>query len=135
LPLSIAFAGKYMVVGYDINEERVTELKTSIDRTKEIETVQFETNIPIQFTSDLKEISSCNIYIVTVPTPIDKEKQPDLSFLVNASKAVGSILKKGDIVIYESTVYPGCTEEECVPILESSSGIKLNNVVFVGYSP
>lgn len=135
LPLSIAFAAKYQVVGYDINEERVTQLNNGIDKTKEIDSTQFETNIPIQFTSDLSEISSCNIYIVTVPTPIDKEKQPNLSFLVNASKAVGSILKKGDIVIYESTVYPGCTEEECVPVLESSSRLKFNHDFHIGYSP
>jgi UDP-N-acetyl-D-galactosamine dehydrogenase len=135
LPLSIAFAEKYQVVGYDINEERVTQLNNGIDKTKEIDLAQFETNIPIQFTSDLNEISSCNIYIVTVPTPIDKEKQPDLSFLINASKAVASILKKGDIVIYESTVYPGCTEEECVPVIEASSGLKFNHDFYVGYSP
>jgi UDP-N-acetyl-D-galactosamine dehydrogenase len=135
LPLSIAFAEKYQVVGYDINEERVSELNNGIDKTKEIEAAQFETNIPIQFTTDLNDISACNIYIVTVPTPIDKEKQPDLSFLINASNSVGSILKKGDIVIYESTVYPGCTEEECVPVLESSSGLKFNHDFYVGYSP
>lgn len=135
LPLSIAFAEKYPVIGYDINSERVSELKNGIDKTKEIEVVQFDTEIPIQFTADLKEISSCNVYIITVPTPIDKDKQPDLSFLINASKSVASILKRGDIVIYESTVYPGCTEEECVPVLESSSGLKFNQDFFVGYSP
>lgn len=135
LPLSIAFAEKYQVVGYDINTERVSALKKRIDNTKEVETTQFDTKIPIQFTTDLCDLSNCNVYIVTVPTPIDKEKKPDLSFLVNASNAIGSILKKGDIVIYESTVYPGCTEEECVPILESSSGLKFNHNFFVGYSP
>jgi UDP-N-acetyl-D-galactosamine dehydrogenase len=135
LPLSIAFAEKYQVVGYDINAERVSELKNGIDKTREIETAQFETNIPIQFTTHLKVLSVCNVFIITVPTPIDKEKQPDLSFLINASKGIGSILKKGDIVIYESTVYPGCTEEECVPVLESSSGLKFNHDFFVGYSP
>lgn len=135
LPLSIAFAEKYQVVGYDINTERVSGLKNQFDKTKEIETAQFETIIPIQFSTDLKDLSDCNIYIVTVPTPIDKDKQPDLTFLINASNSVGSILKKGDIVIYESTVYPGCTEEECVPILESSSGLKFNQDFYVGYSP
>lgn len=135
LPLSIAFAEKYKVVGYDINNERVSALKNGIDKTKEVETAQFETNFPIHFTSDLKVLSDCNIYIVTVPTPIDKDKQPDLSFLINASKSIGSILKIGDIVIYESTVYPGCTEEECVPVLESSSGLKFNQDFYVGYSP
>jgi len=135
LPLSIAFAEKYQIVGYDINTERVKELKKRIDKTKEVETTQFDTNIPIQFSDHLNDISACNVYIITVPTPIDKEKKPDLSFLVNASKAVGSILKKGDIVIYESTVYPGCTEEECVPILEKISGLTFNQDFFVGYSP
>lgn len=135
LPLSIAFAEKYQVVGYDINTERVSALKNGIDKTKEVETAQFDTRIPIQFTTDLYDLSNCNVYVVTVPTPIDKDKQPDLSFLVNASNAIGSILKKGDIVIYESTVYPGCTEEECVPVLESSSGLKFNQDFFVGYSP
>lgn len=135
LPLSIAFAEKYQVIGYDINFERVSALKNGIDKTKEVETAQFETNFPIHFTSDLKVLSDCNIYIVTVPTPIDKDKQPDLSFLVNASNAIGSILKKGDIVIYESTVYPGCTEEECVPVLESKSRLKFNHHFYVGYSP
>lgn len=135
LPLSIAFAHKYSVVGYDISVERVSELNNRFDKTKEIETAQFETTIPIQFTADLNDITACNVYIITVPTPIDKHKQPDLSFLINASSSVGSILKKGDIVIYESTVYPGCTEEECVPVLESSSGLKFNHDFYVGYSP
>lgn len=135
LPLSIAFAEKYQVVGYDINTERVSALKNGIDKTKEVETAQFETRIPIQFTTGLKDLSECNIYIVTVPTPIDKDKQPDLSFLINASKAVGSILKKGDIVVFESTVYPGCTEEECVPVLEEVSRLSFNDDFFVGYSP
>lgn len=135
LPLSIAFAEKFLVIGYDINNERVSELKNGIDKTREIEAVQFETNVPIQFATNLDELSACNVYIITVPTPIDKDKQPDLSFLINASKSVGSILKKGDIIIYESTVYPGCTEEECVPVLESSSGLKFNQGFYVGYSP
>jgi len=135
LPLSIAFAEKYQVIGYDINSERVSELKNGIDKTKEVETALFETTIPIKFTTHLNDLNVCSIYILTVPTPIDKVKKPDLSFLVNASNSVGSILKKGDIVIYESTVYPGCTEEECVPVLESSSGLKFNHDFHVGYSP
>lgn len=135
LPLSIAFAEKYQVIGYDINNERVTDLKSRLDKTKEIDSVQFETNIPIQFTTNLNELSVCNVYIITVPTPINKDKQPDLSFLINASNSVGSILNQGDIVVFESTVYPGCTEEECVPVLESSSGLKFNKDFYVGYSP
>ncbi|MDP2420223.1 nucleotide sugar dehydrogenase [Sediminibacterium sp.] len=135
LPLSIAFAEKYQVVGYDINTERVSELNIQFDKTKEIDAVQFDTKIPIQFTSELNDLQSCKIYIITVPTPISNNKEPDLSFLINASKAIGSILKKGDIVIYESTVYPGCTEEKCVPELETSSGLIFNQDFFVGYSP
>lgn len=135
LPLSIAFAHKYSVIGYDINEERVAELIKGVDKTKELEPAQFSTKIPIQFTSELSDIQKCNIYIITVPTPINQNKEPDLSFLINASKSVGSILNKGDLVIYESTVYPGCTEEECVPILESICGLRFNQDFFVGYSP
>lgn len=135
LPLSIAFADKYYVIGYDINGERVAELVKGIDKTKELEPHQFLTKTPIQFTDELDDLKDCNIYIITVPTPINQKKEPDLSFLINASKSVGSILKKGDLVVYESTVYPGCTEEECVPILEQSSGLIFNQDFFVGYSP
>lgn len=135
LPLAIAFAEKFPVIGYDINENRIKELKHQIDNTKEIESHQFETKEPIQFTSLLDDIKDANIFIITVPTPIDQNKQPDLHFLLDASQSVGSVLKKGDIVIYESTVYPGCTEEECVPILEKTSGLLFNQDFFVGYSP
>lgn len=135
LPLAIAFAEKYPVIGYDINDNRIKELKHQFDNTKEIEFYQFETKESIQFTSLLGEIKDANIFIITVPTPIDQNKQPDLSFLLSASQSVGSILKNGDIVIYESTVYPGCTEEECIPVLEKASGLILNHDFFVGYSP
>jgi len=135
LPLSIAFAHKYSVIGYDINGERVAELLKGIDKTKELEPDQFSTKIPIQFTNELYDLQDCNIYIITVPTPINQKKEPDLSYLINASKSVGSILKKGDLVIYESTVYPGCTEEECVPVLETTSGFIFNRDFFAGYSP
>ncbi len=135
LPLSIAFADKYSVIGYDINRERIDDLKNGIDKTNELEPAQFSTKTPIQFTNELNDLQDCNIYIITVPTPINQNKEPDLSFLINASKAVGPILKQGDLVIYESTVYPGCTEEECIPVLESSSGLKFNQDFFVGYSP
>ena len=135
LPLSIAFADKYSVIGYDINSERIADLKKGIDKTKELEPTQFSTKIPIQFTTELDDLRFCNVYIITVPTPINQNKEPDLSFLINASKSVGSILKTGDLVIYESTVYPGCTEEECVPVLEQTSRLIFNQDFFVGYSP
>jgi UDP-N-acetyl-D-galactosamine dehydrogenase len=135
LPLSIAFADKYSVIGYDINNERIADLKNDIDKTNELEPAQFSTKIPIQFTTELNDLQHCNVYIITVPTPINQLKEPDLSYLINASKSVGSILKKGDLVIYESTVYPGCTEEECVPVLEQTSRLIFNQDFFVGYSP
>jgi UDP-N-acetyl-D-galactosamine dehydrogenase len=135
LPLSIAFADKYPVIGYDINAERVAELIKGIDKTKELEPDQFSTKNPVQFTNELNDLQNCNVYIITVPTPINQKKEPDLSYLINASKSVGSILKKGDLVIYESTVYPGCTEEECVPVLEQTSRLIFNQEFFVGYSP
>lgn len=135
LPLAIAFAEKYSVIGFDVNENRIQELRQKIDKTKEIESHQFETKYSIKFSSRLSDISVASIFIVTVPTPINKNKQPDLSYLIAASEAIGSVLKKGDIVIYESTVYPGCTEEECVPVLEKTSGLIFNQDFFVGYSP
>ncbi|WP_037369912.1 nucleotide sugar dehydrogenase, partial [Sediminibacterium sp. C3] len=135
LPLAIAFADKYKVLGFDINTQRIDELKKCFDKTKEVEPSKFNTAYPLKFTDSLDDLQSSNIFIITVPTPIDNNKQPDLSFLLSASSKIGSILKKGDIVIYESTVYPGCTEEECVPVLEQKSGLFYNNDFFVGYSP
>ncbi|HLD53098.1 MAG TPA: nucleotide sugar dehydrogenase [Sediminibacterium sp.] len=135
LPLSLAFASKYNVIGYDINSYRVEQLKKFIDSTNEIEFSYFETKYPLCFTNNLKDIQKCNVFIITVPTPLSQNKEPDLSFLKKASSDVGSVLKKGDLVIYESTVYPGCTEEECVPVLIASSGLVFNIDFFVGYSP
>lgn len=135
LPLAIAFADKYKVSGCDINAQRVNELKKGFDRTKEIEPSKFNTNYPLVFTNSLVDIRDSNVYIITVPTPIDKDKKPDLSFLISVSSMIGSVLKKGVVVIYESTVYPGCTEEECVPILENVSRLIFNKDFFVGYSP
>ncbi len=111
------------------------ELQNKNDITKEIESDAFNTNLSILFTHNLKDIATCKVYIITVPTPIDQNKQPDLHYLLEASQSVGSVLKKSDIVIFESTVYPGCTEEECVPVLEKTSGLLLNQDFFVGYSP
>jgi len=137
LPLAVEFAKKYKVVGFDINNDRIEELKRGKDRTQEI--VEEELNKSLSqgliFSTDLLDLSACNVFIITVPTPIDSYKFPDLSFLRKASEMIGSIIKSGDLVIYESTVYPGCTEEECVPILEKVSGLKFNRDFFVGYSP
>ena len=137
LPLAHAFSRKYEVVGYDINNSRVNELNNAFDRTLELDEVQLKEALKnkIIFTSDINDIQSCNIYIVTVPTPIDKYKRPDLTALIKASEAVANVLEKGDIVIYESTVYPGATEDDCVPVLEKQSGLKYNQDFYCGYSP
>ena len=137
LPLAHAFSFKYPVVGFDINEARVKELNEAYDRTLELDENQMREALDngMKFTTNLDDIADCNIYIVTVPTPIDKDNRPDLTPLVKSSQSVGKVLKKGDIVIYESTVYPGVTEEVCVPELEKVSGLKFNEDFFAGYSP
>jgi UDP-N-acetyl-D-glucosamine/UDP-N-acetyl-D-galactosamine dehydrogenase len=135
LPLAVEFAKKYQVVGFDINEGRIKELKEGIDRTMEVSKENLKKAFNLTFSSSTLEISSCNFYVITVPTPIDNHKNPDLTPLLKASETVGRVLKKGDIVVYESTVYPGCTEEECIPILERISGLKFNSHFFCGYSP
>lgn len=137
LPLAHAFSAKYEVVGFDISKYRIDELSTGYDRTLELTENQVKEAIKngIKFTLDINEIKECNVYIVTVPTPIDKNKRPDLTPLIKASETVGKVLKKGDIVIYESTVYPGATEEDCVPVLEKFSNLKFNVDFFCGYSP
>ncbi len=134
LPLAIEFAKKYAVVGFDINENRIKELTEATDRTLEIAEQELK-KTSMKFTNKIDDIKSCNIFIVTVPTPIDNYKRPDLTPLIKASETVGKILKKNDVVIYESTVYPGCTEDDCVPILEKMSGLKFNKDFFCGYSP
>lgn len=137
LPLAHAFSSKYTVVGFDIAEWRIKELTQGIDRTLELSETQVKEAIAneMKFTNQLEEIADCNIYIVTVPTPIDKHKKPDLTPLLKASESIGSVLRKEDIVIYESTVYPGATEEDCVPILERVSGLTFNQDFYCGYSP
>ena len=135
LPLTIEFAKYFNVVGFDINQSRIEELKSGFDRTKEVPTNLLEGNKKLFFTTDKNDINDCNVFIITVPTPLDQFKSPDLKPLINASKTVGSILKNNDIVIYESTVYPGCTEEVCVPVLEEFSGKIYNKDFFCGYSP
>jgi UDP-N-acetyl-D-galactosamine dehydrogenase len=138
LPLAVEFGRKYMTIGFDINTTRVHNLNQGIDNTLEITKeylIETLNNNLFSITSDKLKISDCNIFIVTVPTPTDKNNRPVLTPLIKASETVGAVLKKGDIVIYESTVYPGATEEECVPVLEKTSGLKYNIDFFAGYSP
>ena len=135
LPLAVEFGTKRKVIGFDINEDRIKELKKGIDNTLETTNQELKDATHLSFTNCLEDLKDCKIFIITVPTPIDEHKKPDLSPLENASKAIGSILKKEDIVIYESTVYPGVTEEICVPILEAKSGLSFNKEFFCGYSP
>jgi UDP-N-acetyl-D-glucosamine/UDP-N-acetyl-D-galactosamine dehydrogenase len=136
LPLSVAFAEKFQVVGFDINTLRIKELKGGLDKTLEIENNLLDSvKSNITYTSNIENAKDCNVYIVTVPTPIDSVNRPDLTPLVESSKTVGTVLNKGDIVIYESTVYPGVTEDVCVPELEITSGLKFNQDFFCGYSP
>ena len=137
LPLAHAFSEKYKVVGFDIAQWRIDELNLGIDRTLELNETQVKEALAnnMAFTNVLDEIAECNVYIVTVPTPIDEHKRPDLTPLIKASESIGKVLKKDDIVIYESTVYPGATEEECVPVLEKFSGLTFNKDFFCGYSP
>lgn len=144
LPLAVEFAKKYNTLGFDINAKRIEELIQGNDRTKEadIEVLQYVidlknkgNDIGLSFSSEKNDLHKYNTFIVTVPTPIDRFKAPDLNPLIKASEMIGSVLKEGDLVIYESTVYPGCTEEDCVPVLERISGLKFNEDFFVGYSP
>ena len=144
LPLAVAFAKKYAVVGFDINQERVSQLKNNKDHTLEITDDELkEVNVDnfngfstgLISTFNLTDLETCNFYIITVPTPVDKNHRPILTPLIKASESVGKILKKGDFMVYESTVYPGATEEDCLPILEKNSGLKLNEDFYIGYSP
>jgi len=135
LPLAVEFGKKYPVVGFDINAKRVAELQTGQDHTLEVAPEELSQATQLMFSTDIAALATCNVFIVTVPTPIDKANRPDLTPLVKASETVGRALKQGDIVIYESTVYPGATEEVCVPVLEKFSGKKFNVDFFCGYSP
>ena len=135
LPLAIEFSKHYNVIGYDIDESRIKELSQNFDRTKEVTKNELKKVKNLTFTSDIEKIKGSNVYIITVPTPIDEFRKPNLKILKYATKTVGKILKKDDVVIYESTVYPGCTEEICVPILEAESLLKYNKDFFCGYSP
>ena len=135
LPLAVEFGKKYFTTGFDINRPRITALISGHDSTLEVDTAELESAAHLSYTTDVDKLKNCNIYIVTVPTPIDIHKRPDLSPLEKASETVGKVLSKGDIVIYESTVYPGATEEVCVPILEKHSGLTFNKNFYCGYSP
>ena len=133
LPLAVEFGKKYNVLGFDINTVRIEELRRNYDRTGESSGEEISASKLLQFSSKKEDLTKYNI--VTVPTPIDQFKAPDLSPLLKASKMIGDVLNAGDIVIYESTVYPGCTEEDCVPVLEKASGLRFNIDFFCGYSP
>lgn len=135
LPLAVAFGKKLQVVGFDINSERVSELRSGIDRTLEVDSEMLASATGLIYADNLGAIAGCNVFVVTVPTPIDNARQPDFDPLLKSSAAIGSVLKVGDVVIYESTVYPGVTEEVCVPVLERTSGLKFNVDFFCGYSP
>ncbi|MES9924240.1 MAG: Vi polysaccharide biosynthesis UDP-N-acetylglucosamine C-6 dehydrogenase TviB [Candidatus Thiodiazotropha endolucinida] len=135
LPLAVEFGKKYPTIGLDINDARVAELKSGQDSSLEVDPEELRKVPYLSYTSNLDDLKPCNIYIVTVPTPINEHKQPDLSPLIGASHALGKVLEKGDIAIFESTVYPGATEEVCVPIMEADSGLKFNQDFYVGYSP
>ncbi len=146
LPLARLFATRYPVVGYDINQKRILELRSGIDITCEVDNAEIQAVLStsailtndvtgLYFTAEVSEMRSCNVYVITVPTPVDEHKRPDLFCIMEATKTVGELLKKGDIVVYESTVYPGVTEDECVPVLENISGLIYNQDFFAGYSP
>lgn len=135
LPLAVEFAKRRPVTGFDINPLRIAALKAGHDATREVSDQDLQSDIDLRFTTRSDDLARCNVFIVTVPTPIDEHKRPDLLPLIKASRTVGKVLKKGDIVIYESTVYPGATEEDCVPVLEECSGLTFNQDFFAGYSP
>ena len=136
LPLAVAFSKKFKVIGFDINQDRIQELKNGHDHTLEIEDhLLLSASNNLSYSFNIEDIKDCNIYIITVPTPVDTANRPNLAALIHSSKTIGSVLKRGDIVIYESTVYPGVTEDVCVPELENSSGLKFNKDFFCGYSP
>jgi UDP-N-acetyl-D-galactosamine dehydrogenase len=135
LPLAVAFAKKYPTIGFDLSNTRIAELNNGVDSTREVSPEELQQASSLRFTTHIEQMSGCTVYIVAVPTPIDANKRPDLRPLKGASQSVGLVLKQGDVVIYESTVFPGATEEVCVPILEKISGLTLNHDFFAGYSP
>ena len=135
LPLAVEFGKQLPVVGFDIQQKRIQELQSGQDHTLEVSSEELKQAMQLTYSANLDDLRSCNFFIVTVPTPIDEFKQPDLTPLIKASTSIGKVLKKGDVVVYESTVYPGATEEACIPVLEQVSGLKFNQDFFAGYSP
>ena len=135
LPLAIEFGKHFVTIGFDIKRERISELRAGRDSTLEIDKNDFRAAENLKFTFQAQDLKRCTVFVVTMPTPIDEYKRPDLTPLVGASEIVATVLKKGDVGIYESTVYPGCTEEVCIPLLERGSGLKFNEDFFAGYSP
>ena len=135
LPLAVEFGKKYSALGFDINQSRIEQLQKGYDSTLEVSDNELKESIYLKYSSSVTELKNCNVYIVTVPTPIDEHKQPDLTPLVKASEMLGKVVKKNDIIIYESTVYPGATEEACLPVVERISGLKFNEDFYAGYSP
>src|SRR5580658_1103203 len=135
LPLAVEFGKRYETLGFDVKPERIAQLRAGRDTTLEVTREELKSAAQLSFTTELADLKRCRVFIVTVPTPIDEYKRPDLTPLVRASESVGKVLRRGSIVVYESTVYPGCTEEVCVPILERESGLKFNQDFFAGYSP
>lgn len=135
LPLAVEFSRKFSVLGFDINQARVSALQAGTDSTLEVSDSELAAAKNLQYSSSVEELKNCNVYIVTVPTPIDEFKQPDLTPLVKASEMLGGVIGKGDVIVYESTVYPGATEEDCIPVVERVSGLTFNKDFFAGYSP
>ncbi len=135
LPLAAEFAKKFPVIGFDINEKRINELRAGEDKTLEVTKEELAEAKHLSFTTDPAELKNADVYIVTVPTPVDEFKRPDLTPLIKASETVGKVISRGKVVVYESTVYPGCTEEDCIPVIEKVSGLKFNNDFYAGYSP
>ena len=135
LPLAVEFGRHYPTIGFDIDAERVAELKRGRDATLEVTADELAEATQLEYSTSLDDLRGCNVFIVTVPTPIDTYKRPDMSALRAASATIGKVIKRGDVVVYESTVYPGATEEVCLPIIEATSGLELNRDFFAGYSP
>ena len=135
LPLALEFSKKFKVIGFDINHNRINELNSGLDSTREVSSKELSDTKNIKFSASTSDIKDCNVYIVTVPTPIDKHKHPNLTPLIKASEMLGKLIKKNDVVIYESTVYPGATEEDCIPVIERVSGLRYNHDFYAGYSP
>lgn len=135
LPLAVEFGKHFPTIGYDINTRRIQELRSGQDHTLEVDTHELQSAQYLNYTDHLYDMRDANIFIITVPTPVDHHKRPDLTPLIRASESVGKVLKSGDIVIYESTVYPGATEDDCIPVLEKISGLTFNLDFFAGYSP